>query len=499
MGNTWEVGRDLEGSEPVEYCDSLFLEACDIGRDRVLLRDCGDVINGGSGGWFEFGGEEDAAGAVGDDEVVDITAVEVMPPRQSRGMASVRSGALGRGAANEERDAAHAVGTRRERRQGDDEATVAPSQRCWPAAAELRGPTVNRPATAVAEQAWTRATGGGGRRGSAKERREAEAEVEAATETETETEAETTASSAGNPLASDRAIMLGGVSNKARVSRLSERKRSWVGFGGGGARGEVEVEVTARTWSWRRPPRTSPVQSSAFPAGYRLPLALERPVEGAAAHHTTKRVSVCKCSPSRALGSPGVAVVRSSAFCNWSSMRRDYCCLLLTCKAGKGWRAAGGGPGNNVLVQVPLAGALGPIHSPLPHQSPSPPRMRNRQTTALWHRRRDLESARGDTMSSLTGASVPALRRPWAGEVEDVVYGENRQQTATFTKRRCTHHANGDRPGTPPAVLEPQSWGRRPASSRNCKVPAIILYLRCRPSTCPRTAMTPISAWIAIV
>ena len=50
MGNMWEVGRDLEGISPVEYWESLFFEACDIGRDRVLRRDCGEVINGGRGG-----------------------------------------------------------------------------------------------------------------------------------------------------------------------------------------------------------------------------------------------------------------------------------------------------------------------------------------------------------------------------------------------------------------------------------------------------------------
>lgn len=54
MGNTWEGGRDLEGTEWFEYCDSLFLEACEMGRCRVDRRAGGDVMSGGRGGWFGF-------------------------------------------------------------------------------------------------------------------------------------------------------------------------------------------------------------------------------------------------------------------------------------------------------------------------------------------------------------------------------------------------------------------------------------------------------------
>lgn len=56
------------------------MEACDMGRDRVLRRDGGDVMSGGSAGWLGFGDEEAAArGEEAGEEVVDITAVVVMP------------------------------------------------------------------------------------------------------------------------------------------------------------------------------------------------------------------------------------------------------------------------------------------------------------------------------------------------------------------------------------------------------------------------------------
>ena len=79
MAMMWEGGRDLDGIEPVtEYCDSRFLEACDIGRGSVVLR-AGtgeDVISGGSGGWawLEAGGGM-AGGDVAGDEPGDMIAV----------------------------------------------------------------------------------------------------------------------------------------------------------------------------------------------------------------------------------------------------------------------------------------------------------------------------------------------------------------------------------------------------------------------------------------
>jgi hypothetical protein len=50
MGKIWDGGRDRDGPEPVEYCDSRCLDAWDIGRGSVLLRAGGEVISGGSGG-----------------------------------------------------------------------------------------------------------------------------------------------------------------------------------------------------------------------------------------------------------------------------------------------------------------------------------------------------------------------------------------------------------------------------------------------------------------
>ncbi len=47
--------------ELAEYCDSLFLEAWDIGRVIVERWLEGEVIKGGRAGWFGFA-EGDAAG-----------------------------------------------------------------------------------------------------------------------------------------------------------------------------------------------------------------------------------------------------------------------------------------------------------------------------------------------------------------------------------------------------------------------------------------------------
>lgn len=80
MGKTFETGRDLEGIEPVEYWESLFLEAYDIGRESVLRRDGGEVIDGGGGGaWLGFGGEAPGTGEVTGDEVDGISVIVVMP------------------------------------------------------------------------------------------------------------------------------------------------------------------------------------------------------------------------------------------------------------------------------------------------------------------------------------------------------------------------------------------------------------------------------------
>ena len=84
----YEGGRDRDGIEAVEYCDSLFFGACDIGLGRTV---CGvpelsdDVIRGGRTGWFGFAAEEGdwevdgiatvAGGDAADDELVAMVAV----------------------------------------------------------------------------------------------------------------------------------------------------------------------------------------------------------------------------------------------------------------------------------------------------------------------------------------------------------------------------------------------------------------------------------------
>lgn len=98
MGNMWEVGRDLEGTEPTEYWERRFLDACDIGRCRVLRREEGEVMSGGRAGWFGFGEEATTRGDAAGEEVFDITAVVVMPYKAD-GATVVRSGAHGRLAA----------------------------------------------------------------------------------------------------------------------------------------------------------------------------------------------------------------------------------------------------------------------------------------------------------------------------------------------------------------------------------------------------------------
>lgn len=50
IGKRYDGGREREGTEPVEYCDRRFLEACDMGRGRFVRRPGGDVINGGRAG-----------------------------------------------------------------------------------------------------------------------------------------------------------------------------------------------------------------------------------------------------------------------------------------------------------------------------------------------------------------------------------------------------------------------------------------------------------------
>lgn len=82
-GNTWEGGRDRQGIELVEYCDSLFIEACEAGCCRFGrfggAAAGGDVIKGGNGGWFGFDdGEDNGEGDIGEEvaasSIGDMTA-----------------------------------------------------------------------------------------------------------------------------------------------------------------------------------------------------------------------------------------------------------------------------------------------------------------------------------------------------------------------------------------------------------------------------------------
>lgn len=70
------MGRDRDGTEPVEYWDNLFFDTCDIGRGIADRRDGGDVIKGDREGWLGFGeGECDnttAGGEVAGDEPEDM-------------------------------------------------------------------------------------------------------------------------------------------------------------------------------------------------------------------------------------------------------------------------------------------------------------------------------------------------------------------------------------------------------------------------------------------
>lgn len=78
MGKTaCDVGRE-RGADVVEYCDSRFLDACDIGLGIAERRGFGgDVTSGGSAGWLGLfdKGDDTAGGGEDDDDVGDMTAV----------------------------------------------------------------------------------------------------------------------------------------------------------------------------------------------------------------------------------------------------------------------------------------------------------------------------------------------------------------------------------------------------------------------------------------
>lgn len=78
----------------MEYCESLFFDAWESGRCRLERRAGGEVISGGSGGWFGFGDNDAGAGEVDGDEVVDMTSVIVpdLSPAATSCSSRLRSG-----------------------------------------------------------------------------------------------------------------------------------------------------------------------------------------------------------------------------------------------------------------------------------------------------------------------------------------------------------------------------------------------------------------------
>lgn len=84
MGNMWEGGRERDGMDPVEYWDSRFLEACDMGLGICDRRADGEVIRGARDGWFGFdvcGGPAGGEGA-GDEYVDMIVVIEERKPKR---------------------------------------------------------------------------------------------------------------------------------------------------------------------------------------------------------------------------------------------------------------------------------------------------------------------------------------------------------------------------------------------------------------------------------
>lgn len=79
----------------MEYCESLFFDACESGRCKLDRRAGGEVISGGSGGWVWFGDNDAGAGEVDGDGVVDMTSVivpELSPAQQRLAPHRLRSG-----------------------------------------------------------------------------------------------------------------------------------------------------------------------------------------------------------------------------------------------------------------------------------------------------------------------------------------------------------------------------------------------------------------------
>ena len=82
MGKICEGGRDLEGTEPTEYCESRLLDACDSGRARAFDCECGDVRVAGRARVSGF--EWDAASSGGEVAGDASVAIAVALFKQSR-------------------------------------------------------------------------------------------------------------------------------------------------------------------------------------------------------------------------------------------------------------------------------------------------------------------------------------------------------------------------------------------------------------------------------
>lgn len=97
-----EIGRDRVGTEATEYCESLFFEACDMGRESVVRR-AGVVAIGGRVAVAALPGENEpsAGGEVAGDEAADMTAVVVMPLSATVGDATRVEYRSRRGACND--------------------------------------------------------------------------------------------------------------------------------------------------------------------------------------------------------------------------------------------------------------------------------------------------------------------------------------------------------------------------------------------------------------
>lgn len=81
-GKTRDATCDLDRAEPVEYCEALLFDACDIGRAVVERRAEDEVVRGGSVGGpvaFDAASEFSAVAVEALVPVEGIAAAVVMP------------------------------------------------------------------------------------------------------------------------------------------------------------------------------------------------------------------------------------------------------------------------------------------------------------------------------------------------------------------------------------------------------------------------------------